>query len=380
MKDRYYYEKEIERCYFEYIEEQFIKVKEDIDYTSIRELVSTLKKEIIIDMCKQLEIKGYSKLTKDKLIDFLVDGICNNKEKILKRLSYKELLFLDDIIKYEKNKFEFDLEKLSVIGSLASLGIVYRIKDKDNKYIVVPNELKSAIKNILQDKEYIEYIREVSEGTYYLDGLMAHYGVISGSDIYKILDEVKPKVLKEGYMEFYCDYIFRSYEVFTDAGYLIHPYAFAPEDIISEIHVRKNINYDFNNIDYFVSLGKDYSFEYREKVTDVSRLLKAKNVDDDRICNIIKKLVYYIKNDMGAMSLVEMLQNNNIEIGESEDELVNAIAGVINNTPMWILKGLTSIELDRMRKTTIVKEKTPGRNEPCPCGSGKKYKKCCGKN
>ena len=22
--------------------------------------------------------------------------------------------------------------------------------------------------------------------------------------------------------------------------------------------------------------------------------------------------------------------------------------------------------------------KGPGRNDPCPCGSGKKYKKCCG--
>jgi preprotein translocase subunit SecA len=22
----------------------------------------------------------------------------------------------------------------------------------------------------------------------------------------------------------------------------------------------------------------------------------------------------------------------------------------------------------------------PGRNDPCPCGSGKKYKKCCGRN
>jgi preprotein translocase subunit SecA len=22
-------------------------------------------------------------------------------------------------------------------------------------------------------------------------------------------------------------------------------------------------------------------------------------------------------------------------------------------------------------------EPTPGRNDPCPCGSGKKYKKCC---
>ncbi|MGE5631203.1 MAG: SEC-C metal-binding domain-containing protein [Caulobacteraceae bacterium] len=29
---------------------------------------------------------------------------------------------------------------------------------------------------------------------------------------------------------------------------------------------------------------------------------------------------------------------------------------------------------------TIIKEKEPGRNEPCPCGSGKKYKKCCGAN
>ena len=25
-----------------------------------------------------------------------------------------------------------------------------------------------------------------------------------------------------------------------------------------------------------------------------------------------------------------------------------------------------------------VKRPDPGRNDPCPCGSGKKYKKCCG--
>jgi len=25
------------------------------------------------------------------------------------------------------------------------------------------------------------------------------------------------------------------------------------------------------------------------------------------------------------------------------------------------------------------KERKVGRNDPCPCGSGKKYKKCCGK-
>ena len=39
-------------------------------------------------------------------------------------------------------------------------------------------------------------------------------------------------------------------------------------------------------------------------------------------------------------------------------------------------------EVPRMRlssKRTVVKEEPePSRNAPCPCGSGKKYKKCCG--
>ncbi|MCH4889275.1 preprotein translocase subunit SecA [Acidaminobacter sp. JC074] len=33
-----------------------------------------------------------------------------------------------------------------------------------------------------------------------------------------------------------------------------------------------------------------------------------------------------------------------------------------------------------VNKTVVRKQKKVGRNEPCPCGSGKKYKKCCGIN
>ncbi len=38
------------------------------------------------------------------------------------------------------------------------------------------------------------------------------------------------------------------------------------------------------------------------------------------------------------------------------------------------------VELDGVLNTpkTVVFEKTPSRNDPCSCGSGKKYKKCCG--
>jgi len=30
-------------------------------------------------------------------------------------------------------------------------------------------------------------------------------------------------------------------------------------------------------------------------------------------------------------------------------------------------------------RTPIVRDKLPGRNDPCPCGSGKKFKNCHGK-
>ena len=38
--------------------------------------------------------------------------------------------------------------------------------------------------------------------------------------------------------------------------------------------------------------------------------------------------------------------------------------------------------LYKLQKTsrTVVKPPKVGRNDPCPCGSGKKYKKCCGAN
>lgn len=38
------------------------------------------------------------------------------------------------------------------------------------------------------------------------------------------------------------------------------------------------------------------------------------------------------------------------------------------------------ITKEQRQSGTVVKDKEPGRNEPCICGSGKKYKKCCGTN
>ncbi|TXT35049.1 MAG: uncharacterized protein FD135_5118 [Comamonadaceae bacterium] len=48
----------------------------------------------------------------------------------------------------------------------------------------------------------------------------------------------------------------------------------------------------------------------------------------------------------------------------------DAIWAVYNIREMWLKLG--------PRIETVLKPATPGRNEPCACGSGKKYKKCCG--
>lgn len=39
----------------------------------------------------------------------------------------------------------------------------------------------------------------------------------------------------------------------------------------------------------------------------------------------------------------------------------------------------TELVKEFRRSQQAVSEKQAGRNDPCPCGSGKKYKKCCGK-
>ena len=41
-------------------------------------------------------------------------------------------------------------------------------------------------------------------------------------------------------------------------------------------------------------------------------------------------------------------------------------------------ENLAELEFLQNRQPTTVIDKQPGRNDPCHCGSGKKYKKCCG--
>lgn len=63
--------------------------------------------------------------------------------------------------------------------------------------------------------------------------------------------------------------------------------------------------------------------------------------------------------------------------------MLKAEADYLFTLPQWedVLSEEKRIEIVKAfkRSKTVHVEKKPGRNDPCPCGSGKKYKKCCGR-
>ena len=63
-------------------------------------------------------------------------------------------------------------------------------------------------------------------------------------------------------------------------------------------------------------------------------------------------------------------------------QMVDYKAEHLYNLPQWdnVIDAALRRDLYYEQKSsgTIVKEAQPGRNDQCPCNSGKKYKKCCG--
>jgi len=87
-------------------------------------------------------------------------------------------------------------------------------------------------------------------------------------------------------------------------------------------------------------------------------------------------------------SIEEMNEDTTISLDIDLEKLyynmVEAKADWLYNLPEWdsLLDEEKRKDLYKTQKKsgTVVKEKKIGRNDPCPCGSGNKYKFCCGKN
>jgi preprotein translocase subunit SecA len=89
-----------------------------------------------------------------------------------------------------------------------------------------------------------------------------------------------------------------------------------------------------------------------------------------------------VENDLDAITEDTAL-NLSIDFEKLFFNMLKADADYLYTLPQWedVLSEERRMEITKefKRSKTVHKEKEPGRNDPCPCGSGKKYKKCCGK-
>ena len=83
----------------------------------------------------------------------------------------------------------------------------------------------------------------------------------------------------------------------------------------------------------------------------------------------------------------EMDENTEVNLGFDKEllykNMVDAKADWLYELPMWdeifTAEQKKTLYMEQKKSGTIIKGAKIGRNDPCPCGSGKKYKHCCGR-
>jgi uncharacterized protein YecA (UPF0149 family) len=89
-------------------------------------------------------------------------------------------------------------------------------------------------------------------------------------------------------------------------------------------------------------------------------------VEDERTLPLVRPFVGFF----------EIEDQEPFELRDDADELLDEDAAVIPHTILALRK------LAQVLATSTGRSRPgrPGRNEPCPCGSGQKYKRCCGRD
>jgi len=171
------------------------------------------------------------------------------------------------------------------------------------------------------------------------------------------------------------------------------------KELKAEIMKRHDLDYyPFSKQQLLDASASDF-FERTPAMKDLAWfLIKHYGFTNDQVDAILLEVSDAIMMKYSIQDIVELLENfiklPDLKIARI---LTGLVAEVLNHSRMWELKGHTPYELlpeEQKRRHADTTLNSPqvsaasvcsirtgakiGRNDPCPCGSGKKYKKCCG--
>ncbi|EPY2304753.1 YecA family protein [Clostridium sporogenes] len=362
---------------------------------NLETLLNNLTKNDLTDVRKSLDVKGASKLNKKELIEVLENKLKNNLNEVISNIGFYEYIFLDryfDEIEYiNKNTNKFD----NAINDLKKKGIIFQI-DEDKNKVVIPEELKDNIKeNFIEEEEFNLGFYISKDILKVVEVLLHYYGALSLEELYKIIHSMSSNLNygKDRNIEIEFD---RSYltNLLSDNnrsyyGIKKQDNTYYVEDVINLSYVLQGhkaiqyLDYKELSINYIRKFNKEEF--YIKPLEKLKKYMKENlNIKEEKLNELMYSTSCLMKNAFSVDYIFEDIKGRiYLKNEEIERYIKDIITEINNNIEKWCLRGhsITEIKLKEDKiyeKVEKVNHKGKiGRNDPCPCGSGKKYKKCC---
>jgi len=364
--------------------DMFLKGKYSFD---LEEIIKSYPKKQINILAENIGLKVSANLNKAKIIEKYVneyENLMKNKMNIFDDDKYKILQ------KYVKNKgimYISDSETETYADKHAFLmnqGIVFPSVKDEKPIFIMPEVMQSIVKQS-DTLDFRKLMKKNTEIVNIFRGMIKAYGVLYFDDIKVLLkrytididESILLSILEQGLFHYAAEYygeIDRN-EKIVFINEEIEDY----EEILDEID--KNSDYIMIDQEELISMSEeDYlkrSSIGKKFIKGISSLFVADKDDIVEHMNTLALDIQY-RNSKEILNDVLMGIQENIE-KEDETIVCNVINKLIKNIRLWKYKGATINEKEG-NNTKIINKKNVGRNDSCPCGSGKKYKNCCGKN
>ncbi|ASW44381.1 SEC-C metal-binding domain-containing protein [Clostridium isatidis] len=133
------------------------------------------------------------------------------------------------------------------------------------------------------------------------------------------------------------------------------------------------------------AIYKDILSKHKEEYTfTISDLAKKYDTTSEFIMGFVDGINDSLKNPLDLEKVTEIEEITfKVDLEKLYYNMLDAKAEYLYTLPQWdgIFSPEKRKEIQKQYKASVVvrNENKIGRNDPCPCGSGKKYKKCCGK-
>ncbi len=349
---------------------------------------------------KNLNLKRLSALKKADLASELVRKIPDK---------FKQIMYILDqgryslIKKIAQNSGVIKDRGISVSAAESLLGysIVFPGMHNNQKVLFMPSELVQLFMQI-DGPDLEKRVKRNKEWILLTQGMLYYYGVMAEVLIIKRIEQLTGK--KVDILEYFnvmssaMDY-YGQVDYFS-SGLKDHR-VFDAKKIADEHKKRAGVDYyPFTKKQLLKAGVPDYIDHTPAMNNFIGFLLERYELSDEETTEIVSQLINIINADGKQKDILEYLQNW-LELPSFDllQMLTREITELYNNTRQWALKGHTPEELFQEEKkymkplpsepfnveqanSKVIDLKTRskiGRNEPCPCGSGKKFKRCCGK-